>query len=718
MPDLSRWRGGAPPPPVAKAGGRCLTDCMRLLSWLPLGLAISLGFQGVPQAQAAPLTPTYGPATAPHIQVELVAAEAAPAPGQEFWAGVLFQPDDHWHIYWKNSGDSGTPPTIKWKLPEGASAGEIQWPAPRRLSVPPLMDYGYEGPTLLMVPLKGLPATATATEIGARVDWLVCEKVCIPGKAELRLKLPAASPRKELFERTRARLPKIEPGLNERLAIQDLGPELALELPARLAEAPVFFPAESGQIDNPSPQRFEKLEATADGQGAAGEVAARLMLKKSDQLAGPLQSLKGLVEFGPPGKREAVEIEVRVAGGATSGAGGGWAAWLQAILFAFVGGLILNLMPCVFPVLSIKVLAFMSQKDHEIHLQRRHALVYALGIVLSFWLLTGVLLALRAAGEQIGWGFQLQSPGFVAVLACGLFFFGLNLAGVFEIGGSVLGLGQGLTRGEGYVSSFFTGVLATVVATPCTAPFMGSAIGFALAQPVAIVFAVFTALALGLAVPYVALAWFPSAGRHLPRPGRWMETFKQAMAFPVFGTVVWLVWVFGLQTDVHGVLRLLSALLLLGLGAWAMGRYPGRVGAILAACLAAAALYVALSRSAPSKQRWEPYSAALVSELRAKSEPVFIDFTAAWCVSCKVNELVALSPRSVLDEFERKKVRMIKGDWTTQDPQITEALRQFGRSGVPFYVLYYRDARGEQVVTLPEVLTPRTVLDALARIPE
>jgi thiol:disulfide interchange protein DsbD len=672
---------------------RAYTRCMKF-QWVFLGLALA------PAVHAAPLVPVYGTATGPHIQVELVAEQAAPTAGQEFWVGVLFEPEDHWHVYWKNPGDSGTPPTVKWTLPAGVTAGEIHWPAPKRLSLPPLMDYGYEGSTLLMVPLRGL--SGASGELAARVDWLVCQKSCIPGKADLRLKLPAASPRKIAFERSRALLPKrdSDPAIQAR----DLGTDFSLELPARLSDDPVFFPAEALQIDNPAPQKLEKL--------AGG--ATRLVLRKSEQLSGAVKKLAGLLESGPQGHRTSVEIAAPMSGGMAGAEG--WSAWLRALVFAFVGGLILNLMPCVFPVLSIKVLAFMRQKDHEIHLQRRHALVYALGVVLSFWMLTAVLLGLRAAGEQIGWGFQLQSPAFVAVLAGALFFFGLSLAGVFEIGGSVLGAGQALTRGESYHSSFFTGVLATVVATPCTAPFMGSAVGFALSQPLPVVFGVFTALALGLALPYVALAWFPSAGRLLPRPGRWMETFKQLMAFPVFATVIWLVWVYGLQTDVHGVLRVLVALLLLSIGGWALGRYPGRNGKIVAGVMAALALWISMAK--PAQSSWEPYSQALVTELRSRHEPVFVDFTAAWCVSCKVNELVALNPDRVVSEFKRKKVKLIKGDWTNNDPQITEALRQFGRSGVPFYVLYYFDGRSEQVMTLPEVLTPQTVLDALAKIPE
>ena len=673
---------------------------MRLLPWIYPGLVLLSSVAASPGAHA--LEAVFGQATGPHMKVELVAEKSAPEAGKDYWVGVLFEPEEHWHIYWKNPGDSGTPPSIKWKLPPGASAGDVSWPTPHKLSVPPLMDFGYEGRTLLMTPIRGLTAPG---EMAARVDWLVCREVCVPGRAELKLRIPASSPLPQEFARTRALWPMMDPQLQ--LTVRDLGPELAIELPERLAVSPEFFPADPNQIDNPAPQQ---LDPPKPGQKPE---LARLRLRKSDQLSGALKTLSGVLAYGPPEDRHALEIEAHAAAGAGSAAG--WLVILQAVFFAFLGGMILNLMPCVFPVLSIKVLAIMSQKEHETSRQRRHGLVYAVGVLVTFWGLTAVLLGLRAAGEQIGWGFQLQSPPFVAVLACTLFFFGLSLAGVFEIGGSLMGVGQGLVSGEGYASSFFTGFLATVVATPCTAPLMGSAVGFALSQPLFVVLGVFTSLALGLALPYVALAWFPRLGGWMPKPGRWMETFKQLMAFPIFGTVVWLVWVYGLQTDVHGVLRLLTALLLFALGGWALGRYPSRIAAVGVVVLGAFALWIALSRGADSK--WEPYSTARVAELRAQHQPVLVDFTAAWCVSCKVNELVALQSGKVVAALERKKVKLIKGDWTSRDPQITDALSQFGRSGVPFYVLYYFNGTSDEVMPLPEVLTPQIVLDALDKIP-
>jgi thiol:disulfide interchange protein len=669
---------------------------MRRLSWIYWGLAAVAQFSALAPGFAA--EPVTGPVTGPHMKVELIAERAAPQSGQDYWVGVLFEPEEHWHIYWKNPGDSGTPPRIRWNLPSGASEGDIQWPAPSKLSVPPLMDYGFTGPTLLMTPIRGLTAPG-GSEISARVDWLVCREVCVPGHAQLKLPVPAPSPRPEEFAHARSTWPKRDPQLQ--FGLQDLGGELALTIPSRIAQArPEFFPAEANQIENAAPQQLEK----------AGE-GYRLRMRKSDQLTSQPGELKGVVEYGSGASRQALDIEAKAEGMSS----GGWRGMLQALIFAFLGGIILNLMPCVFPVLSIKVLAFMSQKNHEVRRQRRHGLAYAAGILISFWALTLGLVALRAAGEQIGWGFQLQSPPFVAGLACVLFFLGLSLAGLFEVGGSLLGVGQGLVSGQGYASSFFTGVLATVVATPCTAPLMGSAVGFALSQPPYVIFTVFTALALGLALPYVVFSWFPAIGRWLPRPGRWMETFKQLLAFPVFGTVVWLIWVYGLQTDVHGVLRLLTALLFLALAGWVLGRFPSRAAAVGAAGIWGMALWVALGHAAPSK--WESYSSARVAELRAQHKAVLVDFTAAWCVSCKVNELVALNTSEVLRKLEEKKVTLIKGDWTNRDPEITRALMQFGRSGVPFYVLYYSDGSAEQVVTLPEVLTPQIVLRALEKIP-
>jgi thiol:disulfide interchange protein DsbD len=391
---------------------------------------------------------------------------------------------------------------------------------------------------------------------------------------------------------------------------------------------------------------------------------------------------------------------------------------------------ILNLMPCVFPVLFIKGLSLVEASRHSHSRVRAHGLVYALGILVSFWAVVALLLTLKAGGRQLGWGFQFQSPGFIAVMALLLFFLGLSLAGMFEIGLTVTNTGSSLAARHGYAGSFFTGVLAMVVATPCTAPFMGAAIGFALAQSAGASFAVFTALALGLAAPYVLLTYFPQWMRHLPRPGAWMEVLKQATAVPIFATVIWLVWLFASSAGVDALTALLAALLLLAIAGWILGRWPARrvasVFAVSVIVLAVATPLYALwkfpeadtnsARLRGAQTGWEPYDRAAIEQYRAAGRPVFVDFTARWCLSCQVNERVALSRPEVQKAFADAHVALLRADWTQHDDAITESLTALGRSGVPAYALY---APGQsQPQMLPEVLTPGIVIDVLNKLPK
>ncbi|MEP6643534.1 MAG: thioredoxin family protein [Acidobacteriaceae bacterium] len=404
------------------------------------------------------------------------------------------------------------------------------------------------------------------------------------------------------------------------------------------------------------------------------------------------------------------------------------------VAFAFLGGLILNLMPCVFPVLSLKALGLMNGHSDRREF-RRHGLAYGVGVLVCFWILLGLLFVLRRAGQQVGWGFQLQSPAFVVVLASLLFLMGLSLAGLFEIGMSWMGLGNSLAARSGYTGSFFTGVLATVVATPCTAPFMGTAIGFALGHSAAVAFGVFTALAIGLALPYVLLSWFPQWAHFLPKPGVWMETFKQAMAFPMFAAVIWLVWVFGKQVGVDAIARLLAGLLVMGVGAWLLGRkrHTGiasasaiflfvlglwiPIGSVRRNDVVRAANTTATGSSVtPSGElQWEVFSTEGVEQYRGQRRPVFVDFTAAWCLACQVNERAVFGSAEVRRMVLSKNVVLMKADWTSQDPVITKTLASFGRSGVPFYLLYGRDPNAPPV-QLPELLTPGIFLSALNRL--
>ena len=405
---------------------------------------------------------------------------------------------------------------------------------------------------------------------------------------------------------------------------------------------------------------------------------------------------------------------------------------IAAILFAFLGGLILNLMPCVFPVLSVKVLALLEHGGAANPARgRKHGLAFGAGVLLSFWMLAGVLIALRSGGESLGWGFQLQSPAVVATLALLMFALGLNLSGVFEIGLSLTRLGAAGSGGS-YRDSMLTGGLAVLVAAPCTAPFMGAALGYALVQPAFIGLLVFTALAIGLALPFVILASMPQLLRFLPRPGPWLETLKQLFAFPLYATVVWLLWVFGQQVGVNALAILLLAMIVLALGAWTWARgvrFDKRGTRFVAAVLMVCAVGVAVAGSrtlavgdagasvrytAAGIGSWEPYSAQRVTELRAEGRPIFIDFTAAWCLSCQVNERVALRTNAVKDAFARGNVALLRADWTSRDDAITQVLASFGRSGVPLYVLYPAGKNSAGTI-LPAVLTPGIVVDAVTK---
>jgi thiol:disulfide interchange protein DsbD len=371
-------------------------------------------------------------------------------------------------------------------------------------------------------------------------------------------------------------------------------------------------------------------------------------------------------------------------------------------------------MPCVFPVLFLKGLSLVRSTGEERSRTRKHGLVYTAGIVVSFWVIVAVLLALRTSGARLGWGFQLQSPAFIAVLSCGLFFFALSLAGMFDFGLTLTSAGGELAQKPGYTGSFFTGVLATVVATPCTAPLMGAAIGFALAQPAWMAFVIFTSVALGLAMPYLLLSFQPSWTRLLPKPGAWMEVLKQVTSVPLFATVIWLVWVYGTLRGLDAMTRLLISLLVVAVAAWVMGRWPGKtLAAIVAVILIAAGLAVPLRHREAVSAAWVPYSADGLAAARAEGKPVFVDFTAAWCLSCHVNEEFVLDSSEVQSKLEGGGLVLMKADWTKYDPAITDALASVHRSGVPTYVIY--PAHGGQPDVLPELLSKSVVLNALER---
>jgi thiol:disulfide interchange protein DsbD len=698
---------------------RCLLLIFALFA--PLGAA--------PSAVAA-----SNSADAAHLHVQLVFPNGDLYPGGANQAGLHFKLEQGWHVYWQNAGDSGEPPHIKWTLPAGVTAGPLQFPAPSRLPLGPLMDFGYENEVLFPFSLDVAKAAKPGpVTLSAKVDWLVCREVCIPGKADLeqtvRLSsgppmVGTASPSDQaIWNRLANQLPQPLPSADTAVFLPTpAGFWLAVTTGQRETKAE-FFPEDQNILDNPAPQT---VTPTANG--------FVLDLKKDANLTSSPAQLKGVIELSSGRNYELTALPGTVAAPPVVPPFS-FAALAGTAFFAFLGGLLLNLMPCVFPVLFLKGLALVNSGSEERHKLRTHGFVYTLGILVSFWALVALLLGLRAAGATLGWGFQFQSPVFLALMAGLLFFLGLSLAGQFEIGLTLTSAGGSLAAKQGYAGSFFTGVLAVVVATPCTAPFMGTAIGYALAQPAAVTFAVFTALALGLAAPYVALTLQPAWTRLLPKPGVWMDILKQAISVPIFATVIWLAWVVAQAYGSAMLAVLLSAFLLLAIAGWFLGRWPMKVWAktvagiivltVIAACvtapkeLAVAPVLTSPQSSsenpAPRSGVWQPWSTHAVQHALAAGQPVFVDFTASWCLSCQVNERVALDRPEVESAFAQANVALFRADWTREDPVITQELTALGRSGVPVYALY---APGEESPRLlPQVLTPGIVVDALSKLP-
>ena len=680
------------------------------------------------------------------VAAQLVASVAAVQPGTDFYLGLNQQIIPHWHTYWVNPGDSGNATTIKWSLPEGATAGDILWPAPSRFSLGPITNYGYEVNVTLLTKITA-PAnlqpgdTFTAAAV---VDWLVCEEECIPQQVELSLTLPVVGDSASVgqgspyIEQALAQLPVASPyALTATQTPVDATTgraQLSLSLALPATQIPQvkelwFYPYDWGRIQQSSPQL---MKATAQGleltieTGEAPLTAGQslkgvLVIKERDSLS---ESETSLITRG-------LEVDVPLTIASTNTpATAEVSGVISALLLALIGGVILNLMPCVFPVLSIKALSLISHANQSPTQIRLHGVAYTLGVLASFALLALILILLKAGGAQIGWGFQFQSPLFVVAVAYLMFAVGLSLSGVFYIGGSAVGVGSSLAEKPGYGGSFFTGVLATIVATPCTAPFMAAALGYALAQPALIIMAVFLSLGLGLALPYLLLTCWPRLQRWLPRPGAWMERMKQLLAFPMYAAAIWLVWVLVQQAGINSLIIALGGMLLIALAAWIYNgtryastrwNYVGSFGALVLIASVVAITVVSINTSraqatvenAASTQHWEAFSEARLNALLAEGKPVFVNFTAAWCISCLVNERVALSDANVIAAFARGDITYLKGDWTNRDPKITAFLKRFNRSGVPLYLFYPAAASTPQV--LPQILTPDMVVNVLEK---
>ena len=699
------------------------------------------------------------PVKTSHSTVELIAEQGSlPAAGGALVLGLRLAPDPTWHAYWVNPGDAGKEPSMKWTLPEGFEAGPLQFPAPHLVPFGDLNTYAFEEPIVLLaeVAVPGGLAPGEILQLGGEARWVVCDDaLCVPERARLSLRLavddgaadPAAAQR---FAAAWAKIPQLV-DWQARFALADGEVRFQIAPPAEAGAiaAPYLFVQPKrvvrygyqtwGQTPRglsfamqagAKAEGWQSLPAVlsyADASGASRSVA--LVLERTeDSLAAPSKS--GGATGGAAGAGGA-------AGGSSGGSGAadlGTLSLGKAVLFAFLGGIVLNLMPCVFPILSMKALSLVNLSRADLRIARQSGLLYTAGILAAFALVGAALLALRQGGQAVGWGFQMQSPFVNVGLGLLMLAIGLNLFGVFEIGARLMGAGASLAEGGERKSAFFTGLLAVVVATPCTAPFMAGALGYALVQPPALALAVFLVLGFGLAFPYLLLSLIPSLSRALPRPGPWMATLRSLLAFPMLATALWLFWIVGRQLGATSMSVALLAALCLAFALWAFGRSAAAVrrpvwqaAAVLGliACVALSAnvkRYLdapgAMAEAAPSALgglQPERFSPERVKGYIAEGQPAFVYFTADWCVSCKVNERVALATDAVANAFQERGVKVVEADWTAEDPVITEWLEMYDRVGVPLYLYFPQGSSLATATILPQILLPQIVINALDR---
>lgn len=739
----------------------CFTS-LTLITAIPQNFAAEGG--NAPQSEVSSSTDP--------VTVELIGETESLQPGKPASVAIHMSIAKNWHAYWKNPGDAGMAPVVTWNLPEGFSIDQLQWPTPKSFNLSSATGFGYDDEIVLLAQITP-PASFTSSssvEISADIRWVVCsDATCLPGEAHIALSLPISSetPRladnsSALFQKARAQIPQKHSSITAKrkqntieVILNDPNAE-----PLSFDEA-LFFPEHKKTIDYKS--------AVAIRHSAGNPKEHTLTLKEIESTSDKASSLKGVLVLNARDSAQAYDIDIPIetagnevismaetvyavgnrAASATSAAilpendfdfKGGVAL---AIVFAFLGGMILNLMPCVLPVISFKVLGFVKLAGQSRKLIFHHGLAFSFGVLLSFWVLAGVLLALQAYGRAVGWGFQLQEPIFVAALASVLFVFALSLFGLFEFGTSMISVaGQAQSKkGNGLCGSFLSGILATAVATPCTGPFLGSAVGFAVTLPAYQALLIFTSLGLGMSLPYLLFAAFPSLLRFLPRAGNWMMAFKELMGFFMLATVLWLIWVFGAQTNPFAISILLGGFFFMALACWIYGRWATplskkltrAISILIAASLFACGGYAVVVASsawadamgggssssanavaADAASGWEEFSVERVAELRKRGIPVFIDFTAKWCLVCQANHLV-LTTDNVEQQFNEKGVVKMKADWTKQDSTIAAELRKFGRNSVPLYVLYGADGQAQPQI-LPQVLTPETILESLKKI--
>lgn len=682
------------------------------------------------------------PVEAEHTTVELISETNAIVPGESFDVAVRFNLESHWHIYWENPGASGLATTIDWTLPEGIEAGEIQWPAPERISLEGMVNYGYEQEAVFIVTMQASETLKVGETVSLQADlfWLICKEACLPGDASLELELPiaaasVASPEAAAFEVARQQQAiAITPWealayiAGERLVMVLEGEDIPSDL--------YFYAASEGHVDPSGEQTLS--------YPAANRAELRLPLdtpffdNQPETIRGILQSSAGSWEVEATIGEQALTV-VREVNTLETSEPVGFEQRLLALglpgflALSFLGGFILNIMPCVLPVLSLKVFSLLKHAGQTRRDALRHGLAYTAGVVLSFLVLAGVLFALRAVGERIGWGFQLQSPGFVVFLAAVFFLFGLNLMGVFELGGKLVGADAGVAKRNDVLGSFGMGILAAVVGAPCMGPLVAGVSGLAVQANIVTGLLIFGMMGLGLASPFLLLSVFPKLVAFLPKPGLWMESFKQGMGFLLMAAVLFLALVAGRQGGVDAIFVLMVIMLASGVAAWIFGRWGAVsrskrsqwIAKILALALVVASLawgirstkeayasYGENPAAADASGQWGAWSTDKVDSLLAEGKPVFVDFTASWCLICQVNKKVALRTDATAALFEAHGITALEADWTRYDPVITDALESFGRSGVPLYVLYSPDG---EVTVLPQSLTSGIVRDAVEK---
>lgn len=736
---------------------------------VPLLTLAGLLFSFVPaHAQFTSISPSN---TGKHnTSVELVADVQSIQPGGKFTAGILMRMNPGWHTYWKNGGEAGLPTTIAWDLPEGVTAGEIQWPVPHKyLEEGDILTYGYEGENMLLVEFRVSPTmrSVSSVTLKAEVQWLECEKICIPGRGSVQLTLPVRSetpvPSNEaLFRKFVNQIPlPFVPGPVELVTAANNG---TAEI--RLISTASSFETTPGGVDF-YPEIIEGITPGRTTVEVHGRTARLVIPLTADEPVAGAMTLRGVLVYQREGAgREFSIVEVPLspqfistiaaAAGFTDGGesilnrqfntietGGSQRPLYVYIFFAIIGGLILNIMPCVLPVITLKIFGLVKMAGNQPRETRKMGLFFSSGILASFMVLAVLVVILKAAGESVGWGFQFQEPLFIIAMATIVFAFGLSLFGVYEISIPGFALASANKLGGegkgGFIAPFSEGVFATILATPCTAPILGSALGFAFAQPPLVIVLIFASTAFGMALPYLLLTARPAWMRFLPKPGEWMVTAKQFMGFLMMATLIWLLQILGAQLGMEAVIWTAAFLLFVGLACWVIGRFAGLTatrkaywlawGAALLLVVAGHQFFItdiirartivgspghALPTSSSEGIQWQPFSLQKLEAHLGRNEAVFIDFTAEWCLTCKVNEKTVLTDRAVIRKFAEKGIVPIKADWTNRNEEITRLLAKFGRSGVPLYVLFPA-GKPDQPIILPEVITSGIILDALEK---